>query len=93
MKAEGAAIVVHDQPEDHYYVAVLVHRTTPYELTFFSDAKNPYDLLRWYEKDHEVLRKAQASLITQLRDQARFRIVDDKAFQKFGRSGSGNLGE
>ncbi len=93
MKTEGEAIVVHDQPEDHYYVAVLVHRTTPYELTFFSDAQNPDGLLNWYEKDTEVLQKNRDSVLAQLRNQAGFQIVDEKAFRNFGRSGSSNLGD
>jgi hypothetical protein len=93
MTTEGTAIVVHDKPEDHYYVAVLVHRSTPYELTFFSEAQNPDALLDWYEKDTEVLKKNRQSLLAQLRDQAGFKIVDEKAFRSFGRSGSTILGD
>jgi hypothetical protein len=92
MKTEGEAIVVHDQPEDHYYVAVLVHRTTPYELTFFSEARAPGDLLDWYDRDTEVQRRTREALVKQLREEAQFHEIDKEGFRKFGRSGMGNLG-
>lgn len=85
MDKEGAAVVVHDRPEATYYVAVLVSKSTPYELTFLSEARNPDDLLTWYDRDTKAREEARKSFVKQLEAQARL-TIDKKALKGLDRS-------
>jgi hypothetical protein len=79
LKNAGDAVVVHDQPRDHYYVAVLEHRAQVYPLAFFFDASQPYKrggLIQKFEVDTKERTKQLESVLEQLRAQAGL-VIDE----------------
>jgi hypothetical protein len=84
LKDEGEAVVIHDQPEATYYVAVLVHRSPTYEIAFQHDAaqaRTRDTLLREIDKETKYRAKQREGLLAQLRKEA-LRDVDEENLKK-----------
>jgi hypothetical protein len=77
MKERGDVIVLHDEPELNYYVATLVRRAEPHELSFYADASRPEWLLSHYEQSTDYAGKLRQSVLDQLRREARVEYFDD----------------
>ena len=81
LKEPGQATVVHDQPEAHYYAAVLVQRIPAYEENFARDARRPDSLLDWYEKETKDRERNKEACLKQLRADAGL-VVDEENLKK-----------
>jgi hypothetical protein len=81
MRTPGEAVVVHDQPRDQYYVAVLKYRAERYPLEFFHDAAQPNKrahLVQKYEQDTKQRAKELESILQQLRARAGLVVDEEK---------------
>jgi hypothetical protein len=85
LRKPGDAVVVHDQPRDHYYVAVLRYRTPVYPLSFFADAAEMGKrsmLAQRYETDTKQRAKQLESVLDQMRTQAGL-VVNEEKLKEF----------
>jgi hypothetical protein len=71
MKEKGDVSVLHDRPEEHYYVAALTYRAPPPEMTFIAEAARPDALMTRLEQDSQARRKYREAALEQLRAEAR----------------------
>jgi hypothetical protein len=77
MKERGDVSVIHDEPEMNYYVATLVRRSEPHELSFYADASRPDMLLARYEQSTDYAEKLRQSVLDQLRKEAHVEYFED----------------
>jgi hypothetical protein len=80
LKEEGKVVVVHDKPEGTYYVALLVHRSQAYELSFYHDAAKPDSLLDWFERENKFREQNRQACLDELRREAKL-MVDEEALK------------
>src|SRR5262249_55872600 len=81
LQTEGEAVVVSDQPRDHYYVAVLKYRAPVYQISFFVDAARPeayQTLIGRFEVETQQREKQRQSFLEQLRAEAGLKIDEEK---------------
>jgi hypothetical protein len=78
MKERGDVTVLHDEPELNYYVATLLHRSEPHELSFFGDVSRGAEwLLAHYEQSTDYADKLRQSSLDQLRREAHAEYFED----------------
>src|SRR5207237_732257 len=83
LKEPGEVTVVADKPEGVYYVAALLRRSEPYELSFFADAAQPDNLLVQLEKDEQLKNKMREGSIAELRREAQL-AYNEESLKSFG---------
>ena len=71
LKERGDVTVLRDAPEAAYYIAALVDRSEPFELSFVTDASRPDSLLEWWEKETQSRQKFRDGCMEELRREAR----------------------
>jgi hypothetical protein len=89
LKQEGEAVVVHDKPEGTYYVAVLVHRFTPFEMSFYIETEQPDKLLNWVERKNKYRKQSLEVCLTELRAQA-ISFLDKEKLKEDSKKQTGN---
>jgi hypothetical protein len=76
LKERGDVTVLHDAPEATYYVAALVDRSAPFELSFVTDASRPDSLLEWWERETQSRQKFRDGCMEELRREAKLQYND-----------------
>jgi hypothetical protein len=86
LKEVNEAVVLPDKPKAVYYVAVLVRRTTPHELSFFVDAQEDANqmnsLYAWHERDTKFREQRRESCLKQLRAEAHWVPISEDSLKR-----------
>ena len=70
LKTPGETATLVDKPEATYYVAALLRRTPPFELSFYADAGQSTNLFAQMDEDEHLRKKLLEGSLEELRREA-----------------------